>query len=70
MWERSSAYSIWRGGGTAGKRPLGRPKCRWEDNKKIYINELGWEGMDWTHVAQERNKWRAVVNEVMNLQVA
>jgi hypothetical protein len=47
-----------------GKRPLGRPRCRWLDNIKIV-----WDGADWIGLAEVRNKWRAVVNAVMNLRV-
>ena len=52
-----------------GKRPLGRPKRRWEDNNKVDLQEVRCEGMDWTEMAQDRNKWRSVVNAVMNLRV-
>jgi hypothetical protein len=49
-----------------GKRPLGRPRRRWVDYIKIDLIEVGWDGVDWIDVAQERNQWRAVVNTVMN----
>jgi hypothetical protein len=52
-----------------GKRPLGRPRCRWEDNIKIDLREIGWGGMDWIDVAQDRDWWMALVNTVMNLRV-
>ena len=52
-----------------GKRPLGRPRCRWEDNIKMNIQEVGCGGMDWIELAQDRNRWRALVNAVMNLGV-
>jgi len=52
-----------------GKRPLGRPRRRWEDNIKIDLQEVGCEGMDWIDAAQDRDRWRALVNAVMNLQV-
>jgi hypothetical protein len=52
-----------------GKGPLGRPRCRWVDNIKIDFRELGWDGMDWIDLAQDRDQWRAVVNTVMNLRV-
>jgi hypothetical protein len=52
-----------------GKRPFGRPRCRWVDNIKMDLVEIGWGGLDWIGVAQDRDKWRALVNAVMNLQV-
>jgi hypothetical protein len=52
-----------------GKRPLGRQRCRWVDNIKMDLLEIGWGGVDWIGLAQDRDKWRAVVNAVMNLQV-
>jgi hypothetical protein len=55
-----------------GKRPLGRPKrwCgRWLYNIKMDLREIGWDGMDWIDVAQDRDQWRAHVNMVMNLRV-
>ena len=51
-----------------GKRPLGSPRHRWEDNTKMDLREIGW-GMDWIDEAQDRDRWRAVVNEVIKLQV-
>jgi len=53
-----------------GKRPLGRPKSRWEDNIKIDLQEVVCGGMDWIDVAQDRDRWRALVNAVMNLRVS
>jgi hypothetical protein len=47
-----------------GKRPLGRPRHRWDD-----LREIGWDGMDWIDLAQNREQWRALVNTVMNLRV-
>jgi hypothetical protein len=52
-----------------GKRPLGRPRCRWEDNIRMDVREIGWGGMDWIDVAQDMDEWRALVNTVMNLRV-
>jgi hypothetical protein len=52
-----------------GKRPLGRPRRRWEDNIKIYLQEVGCGGMDWIELAQDRDRWRALVNAVTNLLV-
>jgi hypothetical protein len=47
-----------------GKRPLGRPRRRWEDNIKTVLQEVGYEGMDWTELAQDRDRWRVLVNVV------
>jgi hypothetical protein len=52
-----------------GKRPLGRPRRRWENNIGMDLREVKWEGVDWTHLAQNTDQWRAVVNTVMNLRV-
>jgi hypothetical protein len=49
-----------------GKRPLGRPRRRWVDNFKMNLLQIGWGGVDWIAVAQDRDKWRALVNAVMN----
>jgi hypothetical protein len=49
-----------------GRRPLGRPRRRWEDNIKMDLVEIGFGDVDWIHWAQERDKWRALVNTVMN----
>ena len=52
-----------------GKRPLGRPRRRWEDNIKMDLQEVGCGAMDWIELAQDRNGWRALVNVVMNIRV-
>jgi hypothetical protein len=52
-----------------GKRPLERPRRRWEDNIKMDLQEVGCEGMGWIDLAQIRNKWQALVNAVMSLRV-
>jgi hypothetical protein len=52
-----------------GKRPLGRPKRRWENNIRMDLREIGWGGMDWIDLAQDRDQWRALVNTVMNIRV-
>jgi hypothetical protein len=52
-----------------GKRPLGRPRCKWEDNIRMNLRELGWEGVDWIHLVQDRDQLQALVNTVMNLLV-
>jgi hypothetical protein len=53
-----------------GKRPQGGPRRRWEDNIKMDLREIGWVGIDWIDLAQDRDLWRALVNMVMNLRVA
>jgi len=52
-----------------GKRSLGRPRCRWEDNIKMDLQEVGRGGMDWIGLAQDKDRMRALVNAVMNLRV-
>jgi len=52
-----------------GERSLGRPKYRWKDGIIMYLREIGWEGVDWLHLAQDRDQWRSVVDTVMNLRV-
>jgi len=55
-------------GKSEGKRPLGRPRHRWEDNIKMDLQEVGCEGMDWIDVAQDRERWQALVNVVIDLR--
>jgi hypothetical protein len=52
-----------------GKRSLGGPRRRWVDNIKMDLREIGWAAMDWIHLDQDRDRWRALVNTVMNLRV-
>jgi hypothetical protein len=52
-----------------GKRALERPRRRWEDGLKMDFREIGWGGVEWIHLAQARDLWRALVNAVMNLRV-
>jgi hypothetical protein len=52
-----------------GKRPLERPRCRWVDNSNMDVGEIGWGGRDWINMAQDRNRWRSLVNPVLNLRV-
>ena len=52
-----------------GKRPPGRPRRRWEDSNKMDLQEVGCGGIDWAELAQDRDRWRALVNAVMNLWV-
>jgi hypothetical protein len=52
-----------------GKKPMGRPRRRWKDNIKMDLQEVGCEGRDWIELAQDRDRWRALVNAVMSLRV-
>jgi hypothetical protein len=52
-----------------GKRPLRRPRCRWVDNIKMDLLEISWGDVDWIGLPQDRDKWRALVNGVMNRRV-
>jgi len=56
-------------GKNEGKRPLGRPIRRWEENIKMDLQEVGCGGMDWIDMAQDRDRWRSLVNAEMNLRV-
>jgi hypothetical protein len=67
--KKQNAYMILVGN-PDGKRPLGRPRHRGEDNIKMDLGETAWGGVDWTGLAQDKDKWRALVNAVMNLWVA
>jgi hypothetical protein len=68
MGEKRGAYRILVGK-PEGRQSLGRPRRRWEDNIKMDLEEVGW-GMDWLELAQDTDRWRAVVNAVMKLRVA
>ena len=68
MAERRGVYRVLVGK-PEGKRPLGRPRRRWEDNIKMDLQEVGCGGMDWIELAQDRDRWRALVNAIMNLRV-
>jgi hypothetical protein len=52
-----------------GKRLLGRPRRRWEDNNKMDVIKIGWNVVDWIHLSQDRDQWRTLVNVVTNLRV-
>jgi hypothetical protein len=68
MGEKRNVYRMLVGK-PEGKRPLGRPMRRWENNIRMDLREIGWEGVDWIHLALDRDQWWAVVNMVMNLRV-
>jgi hypothetical protein len=68
MGEVRGAYNILVGR-PEGRRPLGSPLRRWKDNIKMDLREIGFGDVDWIHWVQDRDKWRALVNMVMNLQV-
>jgi len=68
MEEMRNAYNSLIGK-PEGKRLLGRPRSRWEDDTRINLRGTGWEGINWMHLAQDRDKWRSLVSTVMNLQV-
>jgi len=68
MGERRGVYRVFVGK-PEGKRPLGIPRLRWEDNIKMDLQEVGCGGMDWIELAQDRDRWRAPGNAVMNLWV-
>jgi hypothetical protein len=52
-----------------GNKPLGRPRHSWVDNIKIDLGEIEWDGVDWIHMAQDRDQWRALVNMVLNFRL-
>jgi hypothetical protein len=68
MLEVSGAYNI-LAGRPERRRPLGRPRRRWEDNIKMDLREIGFGDVDWINWVQDRDRWRALVNTVMNLRV-
>jgi hypothetical protein len=68
MGEKRTAYRILVGK-PEEKRPLGRPRRRWEDNIRMDLREIGWGGMDWIDLAQDRDQCRALVNTVTNLRL-
>jgi hypothetical protein len=68
MGEREGVYRVLVGK-PEGKRPLGRPRRRWEDNIKKDLQEVGCGSLDWSELAQDRGRWRALVNAGMNLRV-
>ena len=68
MEEGRSAFKILTGKPT-GKRPLGRPRCRWEDNIRMDIEEIGINSGNWVDSAQDKDYWRALLNAALNLRV-
>ena len=68
MWEGRGVHRVLVGK-PEGKRPLGRPRRRWEDNIKMDLQEMGRGCGDWMELAQDRDRWRALLNTVMNLRV-
>jgi hypothetical protein len=66
--EKRNAYRIWVVK-PEGKKPLGRPRRRWVNNIKIDLRDIGWDGVDWIDLAQDRDQWRALVNTVINFWV-
>jgi hypothetical protein len=68
MGEVRGAYNILVGK-PEGRRPLGRPRHRWEDNIKMELGEIRFGDVDWIHLAQDRDRWRVLVNTVMSLRV-
>jgi hypothetical protein len=68
MGEKKNAYRILVGK-PEGKKPLGRPRRRWVDNIIMDLREIGWDGVDWIDMAQDRDQWRALMNKVLKLRV-
>jgi hypothetical protein len=68
MGEERKVYKVLVGN-PEGKRPLGRPRRRWEDGIRIDLREIGLGAVDWIRLSQDRDRWRAVVSAVMNLRV-
>jgi hypothetical protein len=66
--EKRNAYRVLVGK-PEGKRPIGGPRSRWVDNIEMDLKEIGWDGVDWIELAQDRDQWRALVDTVMNLRV-
>jgi predicted small integral membrane protein len=68
MGKKRNAYRLLVGK-PEGKRPLGSPRCKWIDNIRMDLLEVGWCDVAWIGLAQDRNRWRALVNSILNLRV-
>jgi hypothetical protein len=68
MWEKRNVYRLLVGK-PKGKRPLGRPRHRWVYNIRMDLEEVGWDDVDWIGLSKDRNRWKALVNSVLNLRV-
>jgi hypothetical protein len=66
--EKRNAYRLLLGK-PEGRRPLGRPRRRWLNNIRMDLVEVGWDDVDWIGLAQDRDRWRALVSSVLNLRV-
>jgi hypothetical protein len=66
--EKMNAYRLFVGK-PEGRRPLARPRSRWLDNIRLDLLEVGWGNVDWIGLAQDRDRWRALLNSVLNLRV-
>jgi hypothetical protein len=69
MGEKRDAYGLLVGK-PEGRRPLGRPRRRWVDNVRMDLGKVGWDDVDWIGLAKDRNRWRALVNWILNLRVS
>jgi hypothetical protein len=68
MGDRRNAYRLMVGK-PEGRKPLGRPRHRWLDNIRMDLVEMGWSDVDWIGLARDRDRWRALVNSILNLRV-
>jgi hypothetical protein len=68
MGEKRNVYRVLIGN-PEGKRPLGRPRRRWDDGIRMDLREIGWMSVDWIQLAQDTDRWRALVNTAMNLRI-
>jgi hypothetical protein len=68
MGQKRNAYRLLLGR-PEGKRPLRRPRCRWVDNIRMDLGEVGWGDVNWIGLTKDRNRWRALMNSVLNLRV-